>query len=203
MQLIELPIQELVEASWNANGMNASMLSKLRQSVTRFGLVGNLVVRPMQDGFFEGLSGNQRLQVIKELGYTHAPSVVVELGNDEARLLAQALNTIEGQDDIGMKAELVKEILKTLPQERCCAFCRRQLKALGHSCLWAPWTSHSTWLPGNLPSLRGYVTSLSNLFHPNLRWSKRLWSKLWLERTRPRRIRIAVATPWRRFVKDI
>ena len=116
MNVVELPISKLVEASWNPNRMDEAMLSKLRQSITRFGLVGNLVVRPMSDGLFEVLSGNQRLYALGEMDYTQVPCVVVEPDDAEARLLAQALNRIEGQDDLGLKAELVKEVLKTLPQ---------------------------------------------------------------------------------------
>lgn len=116
MKVIELPITRLTEAIWNPNHMDPAMLSRLRVSINRFGLVGNLVVRPLPEGLYEVLSGNQRLQVLTELGYTHLPCVVVDLDGSNARLLAQALNRIEGQDDLGMKAELVKEVLRTLPQ---------------------------------------------------------------------------------------
>ena len=41
---------------------------------------------------------------------------MVDLDDADARLLAQGLNRIEGEDDLGLKAELFKEVLKTLPQ---------------------------------------------------------------------------------------
>ena len=63
-------------------------------------MVGNLVVRLLPDGLYEVLSGNQRLQVMAELGYTHVPCVIVDLDDTNARLLAQALNRIEGQDTL-------------------------------------------------------------------------------------------------------
>ena len=116
MNLVELPIEQLEEAPWNPNRMDEVMLSRLNESIQRFGLVGNLVVRRMLDGNYEVLSGNQRLQVLRDINYSHVPCVVLELNDAEAKLLAQALNRIEGDDDLGLKAELVKEILKTLPQ---------------------------------------------------------------------------------------
>ena len=116
MNLVDLPISQLIEACWNPNRIDSAMLSKLLRSITKFGMVGNLVVRPMPDGPFEVLSGNQRLQVLRKLGYSHVPCVVVDLDDAEARLLAQALNRIEGEDDLGLKAELLKEVLRTLPQ---------------------------------------------------------------------------------------
>ena len=100
MDLVNLPISQLIEASWNPNHMGPAMLSRLRESISRFGMVGNLVVRLLPDGLYEVLSGNQRLQVMAELGYTHVPCVIVDLDDTNARLLAQALNRIEGQDTL-------------------------------------------------------------------------------------------------------
>ena len=88
------------------------MLARLKKSIKRF----DLVVRKLEEGAYEVLSGNQRLQVLRKLAYSHVPCVVVELDDAEARLLAQGLNRIEGEDDLGLKAELLKEVLRTLPQ---------------------------------------------------------------------------------------
>jgi ParB family transcriptional regulator, chromosome partitioning protein len=117
MDLVYLPLVQLEEAPWNPNQMGVAMLTKLRESITRYGLVGNLVVRPMDGGCYEVLSGNQRLQILKELGHSPAPCVVVNLDDAHARLLSQALNRTQGEDDLGLRAELFKEVLKTLPQQ--------------------------------------------------------------------------------------
>lgn len=45
-----------------------------------------------------------------------APCVVVETDEANARLLAQTLNRIQGVDDLGLKAELLREILRHIPQ---------------------------------------------------------------------------------------
>ena len=68
-QARSLPLDQLREAPWNANQMDLSFLAKLKRSVIRFGLVGALVVRPLGDEFHEVLSGNQRLQVLRDLGW--------------------------------------------------------------------------------------------------------------------------------------
>ena len=94
------------------------MLSRLRESITRFGLVGNFVVRLLPGGLYEVLSGNQRLGVLAELGYTHVPCAVVDVAAAEARLLSQALNHIQGDDDLGLRAELLREVLSELPQDQ-------------------------------------------------------------------------------------
>ena len=118
MDVVNMTLDRLSEAPWNPNVMDFTMMSRLRESIVRYGLVENLVVRPLQDGCYEILSGNQRLQVLKELGCTEAPCVVVDLDDAHTRLLAQAVNHIQGQDDLGMRAELVREVLAVLPEEK-------------------------------------------------------------------------------------
>ena len=124
--MIDLPVANLREAPWNPNHMEEGMLAKLKASITSYGLVENLVVRPSTDELYEVLSGNQRLQVLNDMGWINAPCVVVELDDAHARLLAQALNQIQGKDDLGMKAELMRELLDTLPETRYWTFCQRQ-----------------------------------------------------------------------------
>jgi ParB family chromosome partitioning protein len=96
--------------------MAEAMLSRLRESLTRYGLVQNLVVRPLEGDCYEVLSGNQRLWVLRELQRSPVPCVVVGLNDAHARLLSQALNCIAGEDDLGLRAEMLKEILEQVPQ---------------------------------------------------------------------------------------
>jgi ParB family chromosome partitioning protein len=117
MQVVDLPLSQLKEAPWNPNQTDDAMLDRLRESLTRFGLLTNLVVRPIAQDTYEVLSGNQRLQVLRELGYAAAPCVVVELDDARVGLLSQALNRIQGEDDLGLRAELLREVLKALPQQ--------------------------------------------------------------------------------------
>ena len=76
MRTTNLPLHQLKEAVWNSNRMDDASLGRLRRSVIRYGLVQNLVVRPLDDGGYEVLSGNQRLQVLMALGCTKAPCVL-------------------------------------------------------------------------------------------------------------------------------
>ena len=116
MNLVEIPVQQLHGAPWNANHMDEGMMDHLRESVRRYGLVENLVVRPLGPGSYEVLSGNQRLRLLRELGMSTVPCFVVAVDDANARLLAQALNRVRGQDDLGLKADLVREVLKAVPE---------------------------------------------------------------------------------------
>ncbi|NQW21980.1 MAG: ParB N-terminal domain-containing protein [SAR202 cluster bacterium] len=117
MEIINLRVDRLRPAEWNPNRMEPISMARLKESIRRFGVVSNLVVRPLSDGEFEVLSGNHRLGLLKESGEATAPCVVVDLGDAQARLLAQALNRIQGDDDLGLRAELVRDVLKELGQE--------------------------------------------------------------------------------------
>ena len=72
--------------------------SGLRSSISKYGLVQNLVVRRIGDKY-EVLSGNQRLKLLREFNVKIVPGVIVDLDDAHARLLAQALNHIHGDDD--------------------------------------------------------------------------------------------------------
>ena len=96
--------------------MSDAELAKLKASIAMFGVVENMVVRPIAENNYEVLSGNQRLEVLREMGLETVPCVVVNLNDAEARLLAQTLNRLRGNDDLGLKAELVRTILADLPE---------------------------------------------------------------------------------------
>ena len=118
MKIVEISLDKLEEASWNPNREDASMPQHLKASISRYGLVEPLVVRPAQDSHFEVLSGNHRLKILKSLGFVCAPCVVVNLNDQEARLLALALNSIHGQDDLPDKGEVLRTILSAVSAEK-------------------------------------------------------------------------------------
>ncbi len=121
MKVVEIAVKQLREAPWNPNEMDEAMMAPLRESLRRYGLVGNLVVRNVGDDVHEVLSGNQRLRLIKETGSSHAPCVVVDVDDGDARLLAQALNHIHGDDDLGLRAELLRTVLESTSEEEVAA----------------------------------------------------------------------------------
>ena len=116
MNVAELPIEALREAPWNANQIDAAMLQRLRSSISRYGLIQNLVVRRIDNGY-EVLSGNQRLKLLREFNLSKVPCVIVDLDDAHARLLAQVLNHTHGSDDLGLRAELLREALQMIPEQ--------------------------------------------------------------------------------------
>ena len=134
MQTVDIPIQQLKGASWNANQMDPPTMLHVRESIQHFGLVENLVVRPIGNGDYEVINGNWRLKVLAEMGFKTVPCVVVVVDDAHARLLSQALNRIEGEDDLGLKAELMKKVLETISQEEVCAILPETTDSLNALC---------------------------------------------------------------------
>jgi DNA modification methylase len=115
LQVRQIPLTRLHAAPWNANVMTAATQAKVRESIRRFGVVENLVARPLaRRGHYEVLSGNHRLQLYEEEGFETAGVHVVDLDDVQARLLAQTLNRTRGRDDPERYADLLRTILADL-----------------------------------------------------------------------------------------
>lgn len=116
MKIVELPIAQLREAPWNPNRMDGPTLARLKESLSRYGVVQPLVVRPIGHHIYEVLSGNQRFKALCETRVQYVPCVMVEVDDAQAMLLAQALNGIRGEDDLALKGALLKKILSSIPE---------------------------------------------------------------------------------------
>jgi len=115
--VVDIPLDRIAPAPWNANRMDEPMRARLLASISRFGLVQPLLVR-RQGERYETVAGAQRLAALRQRGEATAPCVVLEeLGDAEARLLSVALNRIGGTDDVNALGELAREVLAVLPAE--------------------------------------------------------------------------------------
>jgi ParB-like chromosome segregation protein Spo0J len=119
------PTLLLRQAEWNANVVPRATLEKVRRSIEEFGFVENLVARPHPDevGALEVLSGNHRLEILIEMMVEEAPVVVLELGDGDARILAQALNRTRGRtDDPDAYAGMLETVLAEVGIKRALEF---------------------------------------------------------------------------------
>jgi ParB family transcriptional regulator, chromosome partitioning protein len=167
-RIVHLPSEQLREAPWNPNGMDSKLLARLKHSLQRFGLVGVLVVRPIGDGLYQVLSGNQRLQVLRDLQWESIPCVVVEASEAEARLLAQTLNRLHGSDDLGLKADLIAHILETIPREEVLSLLpetAERLQGLSHLNAETITQSLVQWQESQKDRLRHFTCQLTQAKH--------------------------------------
>jgi ParB family transcriptional regulator, chromosome partitioning protein len=129
MKIENLPIELLMEAPWNTNQADEAMMTRLRNSINNYGLIQNLVVRPLGNGY-EVLGGDKRLKLLLEMGIKLVPCVVMNLDDIQARLLSQILNHVHGEDDLGLRAELMRQVLQEIPEDEVLGFLPDTLDSL-------------------------------------------------------------------------
>lgn len=116
MQVVDLRIETISASEWNANEMDPEMQKRLRPSIERFGLLVPLLVREIAPGRYETIGGAQRLAISRELGFSFVPCVVTSANDAESRLLSQCLNHIAGQDNPGLRGEVLRRILESMSE---------------------------------------------------------------------------------------
>lgn len=112
--LMEIDIEKLVPSSNNFYGIRE--IEELAESIKESGLMHNLVVRKIEDGNYEILSGERRYRALKQLGFKKVPCQVKEIAElDGEILLIQAnskqreLTHIEKMKGIERLKELYKQ----------------------------------------------------------------------------------------------
>ena len=115
MNVVDLPIDSISAPDWNPNELNERMRARLRQSIERFGFLVPLVVRRVREGRYETVGGAHRLEVLRDLGEESAACVVIDADDAEARLLSQCLNRLQGEDNLGLRADLIRKVLEDKP----------------------------------------------------------------------------------------
>ena len=86
------------------------------ESISQYGILSPLILRPMEGGGYEVISGHRRLHAAEQAGMETVPAIVRELNDDEATILM-------------VDSNLQREHL--LPSERAWAY-RMKLEAMKH-----------------------------------------------------------------------
>lgn len=114
----EMDLAKLVKANWNYKVENADLSRKLVSNMKRNGQIENLLVRPLETGFYEVVNGNHRLDAMEELGIKKV--MVFDLGNitdAQARRIAVETNETKFLADTALLADVIGEILEEFPVE--------------------------------------------------------------------------------------
>ena len=110
--------------------LSEGMLARLKESITRYGLVTNLVVRKLEDDSYEVLSEPALKAACRDGPQGSALSLGSKAEDAHARLLSQALNHLQGEDDIGLRIELLREVLKAIPEDEVAAILPETVSSL-------------------------------------------------------------------------
>ena len=107
MELRRVKMEQLKPAPYNPRYMTDEELQRLKESIKTFGLVDPLIWNK-RTGHVVG--GNQRLKVLKELGYAEVDVVVVDIDEETEKALNIALNKHAGHFDLDKLSEVLTEI---------------------------------------------------------------------------------------------
>jgi len=113
MEIKKVLVSQLKPAPYNPRFMPEHEKEALKKSIKEFGLVEPLVYNK-RTGHVVG--GNQRLQVLKELGFEEVEVVEVNLPLKKEKALNLALNRIVGQWDNEQLALILKELDENLQE---------------------------------------------------------------------------------------
>ena len=113
LEVVQLPVGELIPNPWNVNRVTPEMRHKLREYIRKEGLVEPLVVRPLAVGGYQILGGYHRWLICKDdLDYEVVPCVVVELDDKRAKVLSINLNEMKGEPVQHLLSELLFDLSK-------------------------------------------------------------------------------------------
>ena len=104
----EIPIEEIVlPSSQPRRYFDAETLSQLSASISQFGVLEPLLVRPTNNNLYELVAGERRLRASKMAGLTSVPVVIRSLNDEDAwqlslieNLLREDLNPLEETEGI-------------------------------------------------------------------------------------------------------
>ena len=80
---------------------------KLKRSMSEFGYVEPIIWNKRTGNI---VGGHQRYKILKDMGYTDAECVVVDLDDNREKALNVALNKINGEFDIPLLTDLLKDL---------------------------------------------------------------------------------------------
>jgi ParB family transcriptional regulator, chromosome partitioning protein len=88
-QLREIDIDRILPNSQQPRkNFDEAALNELADSIREHGIVQPIVVRPLDDGFFQLIAGERRWRASQRAGLTRLPAVIREAGEDSALELA-------------------------------------------------------------------------------------------------------------------
>ncbi|MFB0553660.1 MAG: site-specific DNA-methyltransferase [Phycisphaerae bacterium] len=112
MEIRKMQISQIKKADYNPRvelRPGDPVYEKLKSSIETFGFCEPLIFNRRTDNL---IGGHQRLTVLKDLGYTEAEVVVVELPLEQEKAFNIALNKIQGDWDERKLALLLDELTK-------------------------------------------------------------------------------------------
>lgn len=100
MQIDYLPMDVLHGNDWNPNTQKDETFNKLVENIEEIGFVEPVMVRPLDDGQFEIVSGHHRVEAAKIVGMEEVPCIIQEdFDEDMTKFQLVRMNVLRGELD--------------------------------------------------------------------------------------------------------
>jgi len=109
LEVVYIPVDQLVPNPWNPNKMSDEMLRKEIDSIKEFGFVDPIHCRAM-DEVFQIIDGEHRWIGAKAIGMDEIPCIVLTVDDVVAEQLTIVLNDLRGKPDEAKLAALVRDL---------------------------------------------------------------------------------------------
>lgn len=108
IELIKVNIDELISPIWNPRKISKREKEKLRKSINEYGYISPIIINKHNNHI---IGGNQRVAILKELGYTEIDVVYINEPNlDKEKALNLSLNKINGEWDNSKLEDLLVDL---------------------------------------------------------------------------------------------
>ena len=109
LEVVYIPVDQLVPNPWNPNKMSDEMLRKEIDSIKEFGFVDPIHCRAM-DEVFQIIDGEHRWIGAKAIGMDEIPCIMLDVDDTVAEQLTIVLNDLRGKPDEAKLAALVRDL---------------------------------------------------------------------------------------------
>ena len=92
VSIIEIPLSQIIPSKILIRDIEGDVVNDLRESIRQFGVLQPIMVRPVENGFFEIIFGNHRYFAAKGAGLKTIPAQVKQLSEEESILLGLSEN---------------------------------------------------------------------------------------------------------------
>jgi ParB family transcriptional regulator, chromosome partitioning protein len=111
---MQIATSKLIKAGWNYKIDNSKMLEKLTQNIKKNGQIENIIVREIEDGNYEVVNGNHRLEALVNLGIDKVYCFNLgDISIEQAKRIAIETNETRFDADQFSLSEILKELVDT------------------------------------------------------------------------------------------
>ncbi|MBI2936627.1 MAG: ParB N-terminal domain-containing protein [Thaumarchaeota archaeon] len=100
-EVVSIPVSDLEVNPWNCNVMSEAQMRLLIETVKRSGpeKMQPVIVRSQQSGKMQIIDGEHRFLAAKEHGWEAVPAIIVDLDDEQAKVMCIKMNYLRGKLD--------------------------------------------------------------------------------------------------------